>query len=95
MHRSAFGTVYEVEDHQSGEHFAVKQISKAKLSCAEDVEDVRREMQARFQLGCRCKGMDGRDPALTLCKHVALPSHVTTQKQPCMVTQANILQCTS
>jgi calcium-dependent protein kinase len=49
--KGAFGTVYEVEDYRSGEHFAVKQISKAKLSCAEDVEDVRREMQVLELVG--------------------------------------------
>lgn len=49
--RSAFGTVYEVEDLRTGELFAVKQISKAKLACTEDVEDVRREMQVWRQAG--------------------------------------------
>jgi hypothetical protein len=44
-HCRAFGTVYEVEDLRTGELYAVKQISKAKLACTEDVEDVRREMQ--------------------------------------------------
>lgn len=48
---SAFGTVYEVEDLRNGELFAVKQISKAKLACTEDVEDVRREMQVQ----CVCR----------------------------------------
>lgn len=49
----AFGTVYEAEDLRSGEVFAVKQISKAKLACTEDVEDVRREMQVGVVSGRR------------------------------------------
>lgn len=53
-HCRAFGTVYEAEDLRTGEVFAVKQISKAKLACTEDVEDVRREMQVSVASGCRC-----------------------------------------
>jgi calcium-dependent protein kinase len=49
--KGAFGTVYEVEDLRNGEVFAVKQISKAKLACKEDVEDVRREMQVLELVG--------------------------------------------
>ena len=41
----AFGTVYEITNKATGEVFAVKQISKAKLASDEDVMDVRREMQ--------------------------------------------------
>lgn len=43
----AFGIVSEVTDKTTGQKFACKAISKARLSSAEDVDDIRKEMQVR------------------------------------------------
>ena len=40
--KGAFGTVYQATDKESGVVYACKSISKAKLICTEDVEDVQR-----------------------------------------------------
>mmetsp|Transcript_12722 Transcript_12722/g.38367 ORF Transcript_12722/g.38367 Transcript_12722/m.38367 type:complete len:528 (-) Transcript_12722:1419-3002(-) len=43
--KGAFGIVSEVTDKTTGQKFACKAISKARLSSAEDVDDIRKEMQ--------------------------------------------------
>lgn len=43
--KGAFGVVRLVTDKKTGEQFACKSISKAKLITKEDVEDIRREVQ--------------------------------------------------
>eukprot|EP00891_Asterochloris_glomerata_P002436 jgi/Astpho2/2436/fgenesh1_pm.00044_%23_18_t len=43
--KGAFGTVYAATNRQTGEVLACKSISKAKLVCQEDVEDVQREVE--------------------------------------------------
>lgn len=43
--KGAFGTVYQAIDKKTGVHYACKSISKAKLVCKEDVEDVQREVE--------------------------------------------------
>ena len=45
--KGAFGTVYQATDKKTGVVYACKSISKAKLICKEDVEDVQR---VRFRL---------------------------------------------
>ena len=40
--KGAFGTVYQAIDQKSGVPYACKSISKAKLVCKEDIEDVQR-----------------------------------------------------
>ena len=40
--KGAFGTVYQAVDKKTGQLYACKSISKAKLICKEDVEDVQR-----------------------------------------------------
>ena len=40
--KGAFGTVYQAIDKKSGIPYACKSISKAKLVCKEDIEDVQR-----------------------------------------------------
>ena len=40
--KGAFGTVYQAVDKKTGGVYACKSISKAKLICKEDVEDVQR-----------------------------------------------------
>lgn len=40
--KGAFGTVYQACDKKTGQLYACKSISKAKLVCKEDVEDVQR-----------------------------------------------------
>ena len=40
--KGAFGTVYQAIDKKSGGSYACKSISKAKLVCKEDIEDVQR-----------------------------------------------------
>ena len=65
MNAGAFGTVYEITDKKTGEHLAVKQISKAKMASDEDVADVRREMQVLLLapgpplLPSRCRARHG------------------------------------
>lgn len=43
--KGAFGTVVAAKSKATGVTFACKSISKAKLVCAEDIEDVQREVQ--------------------------------------------------
>lgn len=43
--KGAFGIVSEVTHKASGQHYACKAISKARLASAEDVDDIRKEMQ--------------------------------------------------
>ncbi|KAL3153909.1 hypothetical protein ABBQ32_013473 [Trebouxia sp. C0010 RCD-2024] len=43
--KGAFGTVYQAIDKKTGVVYACKSISKAKLVCKEDVEDVQREVE--------------------------------------------------
>lgn len=40
--KGAFGTVYQAVDKKTGQLYACKSISKAKLICKDDVEDVQR-----------------------------------------------------
>ena len=40
--KGAFGTVYQAVDKKTGVAYACKSISKAKLVCKEDIEDVQR-----------------------------------------------------
>lgn len=40
--KGAFGTVYQAIDKKTGTAYACKSISKAKLVCKEDLEDVQR-----------------------------------------------------
>lgn len=60
--KGAFGTVYQAVDKKTGVAYACKSISKAKLVCKEDIEDVQR---VRAPFDWLVLSLDPHDSAIT------------------------------
>lgn len=94
--KGAFGTVYQAVDKRTGQLYACKSISKAKLVCKEDVEDVQRVSCEAQHAAHKLSGSSYvRCPLICWALQASSRTGMLHSRYPCPLQEVEVLHLVS